>query len=61
VSEVPYPGVCHHNTLLIRSVDHFLITHRPTRLDNAIRARSNHHIQTIAEREEGIRRHHRTS
>jgi hypothetical protein len=57
---MPGPGIRHDNILLVCSVDHFLIAHGPTGLDNAIRARSNHDIEPITEGEEGIRRDHRT-
>jgi hypothetical protein len=60
VPEVPDPGIRHNDALLIRGINDFLITHRPTRLNNASRTGRHHHIQPIAERKEGIRGDDRT-
>ena len=58
--EVSRPRQRHHNTLFVRSINDFLVPHRATRLHHCGGTRSNHHIETITEREECIRSHGRT-
>ena len=50
----------HGHTALVGGVNHLLVTHGAAGLDDAGRTVIDHHIQTIAEREEGVARHHRT-
>ena len=52
--EVPYTCEHHHHAPLIRRINHFLITHRAARLNDAGGACINHHIQAIAEGEKCV-------
>ena len=58
--EMPHTRESHHNALLIRCIDHFLITHRSTRLYDGCGTSTDHDVQSVAEREERIRRYRRT-
>jgi hypothetical protein len=39
--------------------DHLIVAHAAARLDHAGRAGVHHHVEAVAEREEGVARHHR--
>ncbi len=52
--KVPHPGEHHGHAALVGSVYHFLIAHRATGLGHAGGACIDHHVQTIAEGEEGV-------
>ena len=54
VAEVTNAGGHHRNAAFVRRVDDFLIAHAAARLDHCDGARVGEHIETIAEREEGI-------
>src|SRR5213079_395555 len=56
MTEMARAGVQHHHAALVGGVDHFLVAHRSARLDHAGRAGVDHHVEPVAEREEGIRR-----
>ena len=47
----------HRYASLIRRINDFLIAHRATGLGHAGRARVDHHIKAVAEREEGVAGH----
>jgi hypothetical protein len=52
--EVPHSRKRHHHPLLICRVNHFLITHRSTRLHHRSSTSTDHDIQSIAKRKESI-------
>ena len=56
--EMPHSRKHHGNTMLIRRVDNFLVTHGTAGLNDSGNACVSRAIKTIAKREEGIRRHH---
>src|SRR5688500_18439195 len=60
VPEMAAPGEHHRHTVLIGGGDHFRILHRTARLHHSGRAGLSHGIKSVAEREEGVRRGHRT-
>ena len=60
VTEVAHPGEDHGNARFVGSINHFLVAHGTTRLNNGGNARSGGGINAITEGEEGIRRHNGT-
>src|SRR5690349_18632277 len=59
VTEVADAGEHHWNAVLVRRADHLGVVDRPARLDDGRRARDRAGVQPVAEREEGVARHHR--
>src|SRR5574340_641876 len=57
--EVPVTGKHHRQPMLVRRGDHFLVAHRAARLDHGLGTGLRQHVDAVAEREEGIGRHHR--
>ena len=45
--------------MLIRRINHLLITHGTTGMNNRSRARLHHHVKAVSEREERITSDHR--
>ena len=45
----------HHDAVLVRRVDHFLVADRTAGLDHAGRSGFADHVEAVAEREEGVR------
>src|SRR5579862_6060090 len=56
VAEMPDPGEDHRHPEPIRGFDHFLITHRPSRLDNCSGAGLGDLFDAVWEREESVGR-----
>ena len=56
MAEMTGTGKDHGQTMLISGGNHFLVTHRATRLDDGLGTGRGQHVDAIAEREEGIRR-----
>src|SRR5690606_25061777 len=56
VTEVAYASEHHGNATLVSSCDDFFVAYAATRLDHANGASISNHIQTVAEREECVRR-----
>ena len=54
MAEVAHAGKHHRHAALIRRVDDFLVAHRAAGLDDAAGACVHHHVQAVAEGEEGI-------
>ena len=56
VTEVTFTGKDHHDAALIGGGNDFVVTDRAARLDHAGCALINDHIESVAEREEGVAR-----
>ena len=54
MAEVAHAGEHHGHAALVGGVDHFLVAHRAAGLGHAGCARIDHHVQAVAEGEEGI-------
>ena len=52
--EMPHARHHHRNPVLIRRLDHLIIAHRASRLNNRRRTRIGNHIQPIAKRKKCI-------
>src|SRR5687768_11886166 len=52
--EVPYPGEHHRDAALVRCGDHLIVAHAAAGLDDAGGAGLDHHVEPVAEREEGV-------
>ena len=57
MAEVAHVGEDHRDTVLVGGGNHFVVADRTTRLDHAGNAYSGCRIDTVTEREEGIRGH----
>ena len=55
--EVTHAAEHHGYAALVGGIDHFLVAHRAAGLDHTGGARIDHHIEAVAEREEGVARH----
>jgi hypothetical protein len=57
MAEVPHAGEHHRHAALVGGGDDLLVAHRAAGLDHAGRACVDHHVQAVAEREEGVAGH----
>jgi hypothetical protein len=60
VSEVTHAGQHHRDVVLVGGVDDFLVAHRTARMNHRGDAGRSRRIDAVAERKEGVGRHHRT-
>src|SRR6185369_13365871 len=60
VAEVTVAGEHHGQAMLVGGGDDFLVAHRTARLDDGLGTGFSHHVDAVAEREEGVRGDDRT-
>ena len=58
MAEVAHAAEHHGHAALVGGVNHFLVAHRAAGLDDAGGACIHHHVEAVAEGEEGVARHH---
>src|SRR5690348_14834309 len=61
MAEMPHSREYHRHAVLVGGGNHLGVAHRAARLDHGADARDGGGVDAVAEREEGVRRHHRTA